>query len=66
MKTYNNIVNGYEKDGKHIQSYAELHKNYRLLKEFPARVLETEEGQEALEEAKEEIVEKTTQSLGKS
>ena len=44
MKTYNNIVNDYEKDGKHMQSYAKLHKNYRLLKEFPARVMLYEQG----------------------
>lgn len=65
VKDYNNLVNGYEKDGKHVQSYRELYKNYSFLKEYPARVLETEEGQEALEEAKDEIVEKTTQSFGK-
>ena len=54
---YVRLRDGYENsDGKHILGYNELVKRHKELLQDPARLLETEEGQQVLEEAKEEIV----------
>ena len=55
---------GYEKsDGTHILGYNELIKRHKELLQDPARLLETGEGQQVLEEAKEEIVESVQKNL---
>lgn len=54
---YDKIVDGYVRsDGKRILGYNELVKRRNQLLQDPAKVLETEEGQKVLEEAKEEII----------
>ena len=55
---YAALRDGYkDKDGRHILGYNELVQRHKELLQDPARLLETEEGQQVLEEAKEEIVE---------
>ena len=59
---YEALRDGYkDKDGKHILGYNEL--VHKELLQDPARLLETEEGQQVLEEAKEEIVETVQKNL---
>ena len=61
---YKSLRDGYEdKDGTHILGYNELIKRHKELLQDPARLLETEEGQQVLEEAKEEIVESVQKNL---
>lgn len=61
---YEALRDGYEKsDGTHILGYNELIKRHKELLQDPARLLETEEGQQVLEEAKEEIVESVQKNL---
>ena len=61
---YARLRDGYENsDGKHILGYNELVKRHKELLQDPARLLETEEGQQVLEEAKEEIVETVQKNL---
>ena len=58
------LRDGYkDKDGKHILGYNELVQRHKELLQDPARLLETEEGQQVLEEAKEEIVETVQKNL---
>lgn len=58
LKGYEALRDGYkDKDGRHILGYNELVQRHKELLQDPARLLETEEGQQVLEEAKEEIVE---------
>ena len=52
-----------DKDGRHILGYNELVQRHKELLQDPARLLETEEGQQVLEEAKEEIVETVQKNL---
>lgn len=61
---YEALRDGYkDKDGKHILGYNELVQRHKELLQDPARLLETEEGQQVLEEAKEEIVETVQKNL---
>ena len=61
---YARLRDGYvNSDGKHILGYNELIKRHKELLQDPARLLETEEGQQVLEEAKEEIVESVQKNL---
>ena len=61
---YEALRDGYEdKDGRHILGYNELIKRHKELLQDPTRLLETEEGQQVLEDAKEEIVESVQKSL---
>ena len=61
---YARLRDGYENsDGKHILGYNELVKRHKELLQDPARLLETEEGQQVLEEAKEEIIETVQKNL---
>lgn len=61
---YEALRDGYEKsDGTHILGYNELVKRHKELLQDPARLLETEEGQQVLEEAKQEIVETVQKNL---
>ena len=61
---YEALRDGYkDKDGRHILGYNELVQRHKELLQDPARLLETEEGQQVLEEAKEEIVETVQKNL---
>ena len=61
---YVRLRDGYENgDGKHILGYNELVKRHKELLQDPARLLETEEGQQVLEDAKEEIVKTVQKNL---
>ena len=61
---YVRLRDGYvNNDGKHILGYNELLKRHKELLQDPTRLLETEEGQQVLEEAKEEIVESVQKNL---
>ena len=61
---YARLRDGYvNSDGKHILGYNELIKRHKELLQDPAKLLETEEGQQVLEEAKEEIVESVQKNL---
>lgn len=61
---YNNIVNGYvDSNGNQQPGYNELLKSYNELREYPEKIMETEAGQRALEEAKDEIVERVHTSF---
>ena len=56
---YNNLVNGYvDSNGKKQPGYNELLTTYNQLREYPEKIMETEAGQRALEDAKDEIVER--------
>ena len=61
---YARLRDGYvNSDGKRILGYSELVKRHKELLQDPARLLETEEGQQVLEEAKQEIVESVQKNL---
>ncbi len=61
---YARLRDGYvNSDGRHILGYNELVKRHKELLQDPARLLETEEGQQVLEEAKQEIVETVQKNL---
>ena len=61
---YARLRDGYvNSDGKHILGYNELIKRHKELLQDPAKLLETEEGQQVLEEAKEEIVESVQKNI---
>lgn len=61
---YARLRDGYvNSDGKHILGYNELVKRHKELLQDPVKLLETEEGQQVLEEAKEEIVESVQKNL---
>lgn len=61
---YEALRDGYQdEDGTHILGYNELMQRHKELLQDPTRLLQTEEGQQVLEEAKEEIVETVQKNL---
>lgn len=59
IKAYNDIVNGYvTEDGKIQPSINDMRQEIYEMQLYPRKVLESEEGQKMIEEAKDEIVER--------
>lgn len=63
IESYNNLITGYVENGSPVMGYNELVRRRKVLMEDPARLLDTDEGKKALENAKEEIAEKVQKNL---